>query len=235
VKHQVFVSIGTPRTPEQGQFKTALLEKLRTRDLLPRTVGRNHDDTDSSHARPFDQICDLIGQSHGIVVVAYQKHFAREYEHDVLSPENRRVFAEMKLATAWNQVEAAIGYQAGIPMLLICEQGVHRDGVFDSEGIASPVMVSISPPALEGVVFLNTLQSWVNAVKKHAETHGSLPADTPEALTLGRMVQSLGKLSLQDAVVFYGAIAGTLGLAYGAGSWVTRNWHWIESRLLPPP
>jgi len=155
VQPQVFVSIGSPRSEAQRRFKLDLLDALRAHGVSPRTVGRSPEDTDATYARPFDQICQIVGESHGAVVVAYQKHLAQRFESDYLSAENHRSLAEVKLSTAWNQAEAAIAYRTRVPLLMICEEGVYREGIFDNEGVAvraghhcaQPVMLRYDIPA----------------------------------------------------------------------------------------
>jgi hypothetical protein len=225
---QVFVSIGSPRSETQRRFKLDLLEALRAHGVSPRTVGRNPEDTDATYARPFDQICQIVAESHGAVVVAYQKHLAQRFELDCLSAENHRTLAEVKLSTAWNQAEAAIAYRTGVPLLMICEEGVYKEGIFDNEGIASPVTLRLENNALNDPIFQRTLMSWVNDVRKHAEDAQKAPPAHVE-LTLRGIVQSMGGLSLHDAALLYSVFVALLAAAYAAGA----KWDWIRAHWMP--
>jgi hypothetical protein len=215
---QVFVSIGSPRTEDQRAFKLDLLEVLRTHGLSPRTVGRGPEDTDAAYARPFDQICRMIGEAHGVVVVAYQKHLAQGFEVDCFSV-NKRTFTDMKLSTAWNQAEAAIAYESQVPLLMLCEEGVYKEAIFENEGLTSPLTLKIGKNSLGDPVFQRTLLSWVTDVRKHAEGARRLDSGHVD-LTLGKMLRGLGSLSLHDAVLLYTLAAGLLGAAFAAGRWL---------------
>jgi hypothetical protein len=213
------VSIGSPRTEDQRAFKLDLLAVLRTHALSPRTVGRNPEDTDAAYARPFDQICQIIGESHGVVVVAYQKHLAQGFEVDYLSEQNKRSFAAMKLSTAWNQAEAAIAYSLQVPLLMLCEEGVYKEGIFENEGITSPLTLKIGKNSLGDPVFQRTLLSWVTDVRKHAEGARRLDSGHVD-LILGKILRGLGILTLHDAVVLYSLAAALLAAAFAVGACV---------------
>ena len=228
VQPQVFVSIGSPRSEAQRRFKLDLLDVLRAHGVSPRTVGRSPEDTDATYARPFDQICQIVGESHGAVVVAYQKHLAQRFESDYLSAENHRSLAEVKLSTAWNQAEAAIAYRTRVPLLMICEEGVYREGIFDNEGVASPVILKVENNSLIDPIFQRTLVSWVNDVRKHAEDAQKVPPPHAE-LTLGGIMRGMGGLSLHDIAILYSVLGALLGAAYYAGT----HSDWIKAHLIP--
>ena len=68
--------------------------------------------------------------------------------------------------TVWNQLEAAMAFQAGKPLLVLADERLHREGILDPTASATPV-VWFSMDA-EGVVSLGPLAdamlSWLRTL-----------------------------------------------------------------------
>lgn len=123
---QIFVSVGHQLTTEQRYFVDEIDELLRTHGYAPVTIGR----TTEAMERPLEAIRDVIAGAQGAIVIAFARldiQVAIEYPDAPFAQS----IPERTLPTVWNQIEAAMAVQAQIPLLLLCEEGLHFEGIID--------------------------------------------------------------------------------------------------------
>lgn len=204
----IFLSVGSTFTPEQELFVTAIESRLRAEGLIPQTVGRNYFTADS----PFTGVNDLMATCHGIVVVALERL-------SITSGVEKRgsslsmALSDVKIATPWNHIEAALAYARNLPILVIVENGVRQDGLlekgFDWYVISSPLDAStFSTPEFNGV-----FAAWRQ--KLNARPPIATKIASPADMTITQLLGNLKPQQLWGCVV--GALTA-LGAAFAAGS-----------------
>jgi hypothetical protein len=118
---QVFLSRPTWVAPE---FKTGidtLVRQLQNLGLTPRTLGV----TDYPSRAPLDEVIQLMSECVGAIVLGVP-----QIRLEAGSLKGVAIRDPLELATEWNQLEAALAYSAGLPLLVVHHQTITR-GIFD--------------------------------------------------------------------------------------------------------
>ena len=126
----VFLSYPTPCAMRQRQFIAQMFAHLERCDFVPRTLGV----TDFDGNPPLDAVRQLIAQSSGLVAVAFRRTYLADatayHDTDVagLSPYHLK---DAWFTSPWTHIEVAMAYQLDLPIMVLCEAGVVRDGVLE--------------------------------------------------------------------------------------------------------
>src|SRR5262245_30321892 len=182
---QVFVSVGGTANDQQEAFVRAVEDRLRAEGLSPCTVGRN---TFSSES-PFRAVTDLLGKCSGVVVIALERVFAPTgSEKRGGANESRHV--DLKIATPWNQIEAALAYARGYPLLVLVEEGVRADGLLEKGFDWYVQTVKLDAAALNTPVFNGVLANWKTKLSKVPEAKSTAAAN-PGEMTVTQLLSAL--------------------------------------------
>lgn len=221
----IFLSIGRPLSQEQIEFKLALIAAVKARGFLPRTVGQRDEDTDVPHARPIEQIQRLIRECNGAIVVAYEKHWTDKLRTNSLAPTPGEL-SHVRLSTSWNQAEAAMSYHAGLPLLLVSEDGVFGECLLEDGVIGSVARVEIRESAVWSSVFQRRMDSWAKDVTEHmsAGKVARLRGADAEQLTIVEVFQILGSLNWKSVLTLCSGSIGLLVAAYSLGVATAHLW-----------
>lgn len=203
----VFVSVGGTATDQQESFVRAVEDRLRSEGLIPYTVGRNTFSSDS----PLKTVTDLMDKCSGTVVIALERMYIASGTDKRGGPKATPL-TEVKLPTPWNQIEAAMAYARGLPLMVIVEAGLKPEGLLE-HGYDWYVMgVKPEAAALSSVEFNGVLASWKDKmITRPAKESRSRPTAD---LTLGELVGGLKPTQLWSILV---ALAGLLAGAFAAG------------------
>jgi hypothetical protein len=215
----VFVSVGGTANDTQETFVRAVEDRLRSEGMVPHTVGRNTFSADS----PFKAVTDVMDKCAGVVVIALERlHFPAGTEKR--GGDHAKPLADVKLSTAWNQIEAAIAYRRGVPLLVLVEEGLRTDGLLEKGFDWYVQTVKLEAASLHSAVFNGVLDDWKR--KTLARPAVAAPAPTPTRPDPGQMTvgQLLGALKPAQLWAVLGALAGALAAAFALGAkfWVGR-------------
>lgn len=126
----VFLSYPTPVSASQYQMVTRLYDLLKRVGVAPRTLGvREYD-----YEQPMGGVRQIMRQSHGFLGVGFSKTVI--VEGSTVTRRGRdapvvEALADVHLTSPWVHIETAMAHQAGIPIALLIEKGVFRDGVLE--------------------------------------------------------------------------------------------------------
>lgn len=130
----------------------------------------------------------------------------------------------MQLPTVWNQIEAAMSYSRGLPLLVVVEDGLRDEGLLESRYDWYVQRVSLTTDALATTEFRGVLADWATQVKAHAEGRSSnpdkpsVPVD-PADVTVKQLLGALTVPQLWGALGAVGAVLVAVAtLAYKLGS-----------------
>ncbi len=126
----IFLSYPKPCLSKQRLFVERLKEYLKTRGFLPRTLGVNEYDMDV----PLKAIRRLMMESNGLITIAFGRTFILKgtARHGTDIPEQKESPIENKwLTSPWSQIEPAMAYQLGLPILILREKGVLEEGILE--------------------------------------------------------------------------------------------------------
>jgi hypothetical protein len=126
----IFLSFPKPHLQSQATFIEALCTYLRGRGFEPRTLGVNEYDMDA----PLTAIRRLMLESNGLITVALRRTWIQDgmsrRSADIPGVKESTI-ADQWLSSAYCQIEPAMAYQLGLPILIIREAGVVADGLLD--------------------------------------------------------------------------------------------------------
>ncbi len=212
---KVFVSAGTPADDSQRIFRDAVVNAIKLTGLIPRLM----DNRDWDYRNPLRGITRAMSECCGVVVVAYAR-----YQVDLgaeLREGGGRPLESIAFPTAWNQIEAAMAYEKGLPLLVVAEKRLRREALLDSGNDVKPYWTDLDPTIGYSDGFQGYLRSW----KEDVEIVASRPApDNPESnkFTAGQILKSLPWFELLAIIVtLFSALIGALSIGYrlGAGQW----------------
>jgi hypothetical protein len=151
----VFVSVGGTANEKQEAFVRAVEDRLRSESLVPHTVGRN---TFSSDA-PLKTVTELMDKCSGTVVIALERTYFAEGTEKRGGP-NATQLTDIALPTPWNQIEAAMSYARGLPLMVIVEAGLKSEGLLERGFDWYVQWVKPETSALNTNEFNGVLASW---------------------------------------------------------------------------
>jgi hypothetical protein len=209
----IFVSVGATATPEQEDFVRAVEDRLRSEGLTPHTVGRN---TFSSDA-PLKAVTQLLKTCTGTVVIALERSYFPAGVSKRGGP-NEAPLKEVRLPTPWNQIEAAMAYSAGHPLLVIVQVGILNEGLLEQGYDWYVQEVRLEGSALASMEFNGVLASWKSKVleqKPAAEPASDAPASkAPQDMTIGELLGGLKPAQLWSVLA---ALAALIAGAFVVG------------------
>jgi hypothetical protein len=215
----VFLSVGRTYTAAQENFVSSLERLLRTAGVNPRTVGRN----DFSSNAPLRRISDVLDECHGTVVLAFERALAKTYLDRPGSTEEVTV-GDVRLPTVWNQIEAAMSYAKGKPLLVVVERGMRDEGLLEARYDWYVQWIDLTDAALRTDEFRAVLDDWIRKVKAHENDPTAVARSEHDAsaLTIKEILGALtvGQLwgiaaAVASVFVVVATVAYKLGTAAG--------------------
>jgi hypothetical protein len=202
----VFLSVGGTATDEQEKFICAVEDRLRSEGLAPHTVGRN---TFSSDA-PLKTVTDLMDKCSGTVVIALERMYFSSGLEKRGGPKESAL-EEIRLPTPWNQIEAAMAYSRGLPLMVIVEEGLKSEGLLEHGYDWYVQWVKPEASALNTNEFNGVLASWKRKMQQTRKPpHG---VKVTSDLTIAELVGGLKPSQLYSVLATLAAlIAGAFAL-----------------------
>lgn len=118
----VFLSHLSQLNVVQQQFVDGIIRKIRKALLFPRTLPISEQYPEA----PLTNIRRMILSSYGMVSLDVRQRKINIIENNLNNPVNRNVWEGSYFA----QIEPAMAYQYGLPLLLIREIGVEQNGIW---------------------------------------------------------------------------------------------------------
>ncbi|MDM0054440.1 hypothetical protein [Variovorax fucosicus] len=203
----VFVSVGGTANDQQEAFVRAVEDRLRSEGLIPHTVGRNAFSADA----PLKAVTELLDKCAGTVVIALERsYFATGL--DKRGGPKQAELADIRLPTPWNQIEAAMAYSRGHPLLVVVEAGIRSEGLLERGNDWYVQWVKPEAGALATTEFNGVLASWKQKMLQPSKKVAT--AKAPTEMTVGELVAGLKPTQLWSVL---GAVAVLVGGAFALG------------------
>lgn len=130
MKIPVFLSYPNPHMKMQAVFIEKLKAHLKTNGFEPRTLGVSDYDMES----PLMGIRRIMNESDGVLVVALHRSYIKEGISkpgaDISGQEESKLNGKW-LTSSFCQIEPAMAFQMGLPVLVLREKGVIEDGIME--------------------------------------------------------------------------------------------------------
>lgn len=208
----VFLSVGGTANADQERFVSALEERLRAEGLVPNTVGRNKFSADA----PLKTVERLMDTCVGTIVVALERSYFPKGK-EKRGGDQERELAETRLATPWNQIEAAMSYSRGLPLFVLVQKGLKSEGLLEPgyDWYVQTVPLDIS--ALSSNEFNGVLASWKDKLQENPEQKKATtsPAISVDDLTMGQILGALKPVQYWSVLA---AAFGVVGSAFALGA-----------------
>jgi hypothetical protein len=197
-----FLSVGATATSQQESFVRAVEDRLRSEGIITNTVGRNVFTADS----PLKAVTELMDQCSGTVVVALERMYFGNGVEKRGSPD-QTALQETKLPTPWNQIEAAMAYSRGHPLLMIVEKGLKDEGLLSRGYDWYVQQVQVDSASLNTLEFNGVLASWKQKMlQKQPKAAKPSSLANPSELTIAELVGGLKATQLWGVLVALAAI-----------------------------
>ena len=212
--YAVFVSCGTPHTPDSEEFLSAIEAQLKSHGCIPQTVGRSS----FSVRQPAEASRDLIGKCDGAIVIAFERTRILQALDKPGSPEQKEIRDESH-PTVWNQMEAAMAYAQRVPILTFVQRGLKRQGMLSDRLEWMAIETDLSLSLLKTEAFQQVFREWLSLVRERRTSSRQLDVD-PAELRVGLLISQLKAKQLWGLVgTVFAVLAGVATLAFKAGQW----------------
>ena len=190
----VYLSAGKPANAEQEAFLQAVERFLRQHDLNPRTPGRTH----LANKQPLRAVEQCMRTCKGIVVVAYERLYAPVAIERRGGPEQKGL-EEAIVPTVWNQVEGAMAYTLGLPVLILAQKGLRSEALLESKYDWNVQWVDVDAGSLLTQDFVSVFDDWRKEIDVAEQPKTLPPAAIPAApapvdpgnRTIGQLLKDL--------------------------------------------
>lgn len=160
-KADIFLSVGRAATQEQEAFIQAVERLLEEHNMRPRTVGRS----DYAAGKPVERIMRVMRGCSGAIIIAFER-LAFEHGIELKNGRNEKILENVCLPTVWNQIEAAMSYTMGLPLLAIAESHLRPEGFLEDGYDWFLKWVSLTPESLNAPEFLSAFRKWKEKVMR---------------------------------------------------------------------
>ena len=188
----IFLSIGRPYNEKYKKFADALIEYGRNREFNLQSVGYNV----GLHNSPLVKITEVLQGSKGAIVVAFSRIHVQKGSEKGVELEDAHI------TTPWNQIEAAMAYVQHIPILVIAEKGLKKEGLIEIGNGWYVHEMEMVPESLKEESFELSFNEWAQTVKSNKKP--------PKKMTIH-------DFSTEKIIGFILAFMGLLIAAFSAG------------------
>jgi hypothetical protein len=185
--NKVFLSLGSTANAEQQQFVDGIKELLTISGLSPRIMNEN----EWSHEQPLKAIKKIIKECKGMVIIAFTRvEIEKGYE---IKRSGILDIAQLKLPTTWNHIEGAIAYSFGMPLLVIAEDGLKKEGLIDMGYDWTVCWTDVKADSVKTDKIKGFIKSWKNEVDQFSktDTESRIDSSDPENIKLGSLIKSM--------------------------------------------
>jgi hypothetical protein len=161
-RRRVFLSVGRQGDERQRTF----VAQVR---LLVERSGFDLVTIPSTFENPLNVVIDEINKCDAAIIVCFERIYAANAQQ-FRSSEKPEKIDKLRSTTIWNHVEAAISKCAGIPTLIIAENGCRQDGMLDPVVQFRICWVDLDTDRLQDADFLHVYNGWVASVLARTET-----------------------------------------------------------------
>lgn len=158
----VFISSGALYSDQQRIFMKSFEDFMLLNDCKPRRIGQvEPGDKPISVVRRTLRSCD------GAIIIAFTR---LEIRNCIEFPNSSRekTIDVIRVPTIWNQLEGGIAYGLDIPLLILVERGLDRQGILSDGGEWLPLEIDLSASALKDQSFRDVFGKWKESVKERA-------------------------------------------------------------------
>jgi hypothetical protein len=178
MKVPVFVSRPTPHLKAQQEFIDLFTHELEVRGFSPLTLGPG---SSYDYEAPLVGIRRILRHCCGLVSVAFRRTYATaatRYSGANVSGQSEQKMGDIWLTSPYCQIEPAMAFQLGLPILILREEGVLAEGVLEKgvTGLYLPEFnLAAASSYITGDECRNLLDQWGGYVRTVYRRRGDPP------------------------------------------------------------
>ncbi len=199
---RIFISVPDDRhlDARRQRIKRAILRMIASQGLAVVGFEPEQFGTGASKALSawtVDRAQALLRQCDGLLVLALARRHV-QLPGAAPGPDGRPDL--LPLPTTYNHLEGAIGLALGLPLLVVMEQGMLRDGIFDSGIQPAEIPASATAAWASSRAFRSHLPEWLGRIQARRDVFlGYCSKGSPVALALRRDLEQAGHTVLDWA------------------------------------
>ena len=173
----IFLSYPRPFKKRQEEFIERIIHYFEERALQPRTLGVTDYDMDA----PLTAIRRLMLESNGLVTIAFRRSLIKQGTGKPISDigEEEYDLSNKWLTSPYCQIEPAMAFQLGLPVLILREKGVITEGIFE-KGVLGVYMPEFDlncnlDDYFKSKEWIQIIQKWEGYVRKVVDNKGKSP------------------------------------------------------------
>lgn len=176
-KIPIFLSYPKPFKDNQRGFIKQVYDYLDSRGFAGRTLGV----TDYDMQEPLTAIRRLMLECNGLITIALRRVYIEKGEGKPLSDVDEKSYSlnDKWLTSPYCQIEPAMAFQIGLPILIFRELGVIDEGILE-RGVTGTYLPEIDinkslDTYLKGEEWKQLIGSWEGHVRSVIENKGKPP------------------------------------------------------------
>ena len=177
MRTSVFLSYPQPYLKRQKDFVCLIIDYLRDRGFEPRTLGV----TDYDINEPLAAIRRLMLESNGLITIAFRRNLIKcgISKPDSYIGQSSYEFTKTWLTSPYCQIEPAMAFQLGLPILILREKGVIAEGILE-KGVTGTYLPEFNlensvPGYLNSEEWRQLIGKWEGYVRNVSENKGRPP------------------------------------------------------------
>ncbi len=163
----VFISSGAVYTDQQRLFMKSFDDFMLLNNCIPRRIG---------HVEPGDKPIFVVRKTlkncDGAVIIAFTRLKIGQCTEFPNSSREKTIDV-IRVPTIWNQLEGGIAYGLDIPLLILVEIGLDRQGILGDGSEWLPLEIELAAAALEDQSFRDVFRKWKESVNERAAARRS--------------------------------------------------------------
>jgi hypothetical protein len=178
-----------------------------------------------SAEQPLRAIRRVVEKCDGVVVIAFRR-YGFPYGVEQQKDGSERELKNVQMPTVWNQIEAAMGYTRGLPLLVIAENGLHEEGLLEGRYDWKVYWTDFSFADIQSERFIKYVESWKRLVIDHsaAQPQADLGESDPARMSIASL---FGRLNVAQLWAVVSALIACIGaIAYAAFKAGGGKWPW---------
>src|SRR6476661_227933 len=124
----VFISHPSPYNKYQEKFLSLIELQLKSYLLNPINLGKKN----YNYRSPLKPIKDIMDTCVGAIIIGLERHHSFiGYEREYSITQNEQI--HKYTSSPWIHIEAGMAYQAGLPILILKEDKLYKEGILDPQ------------------------------------------------------------------------------------------------------
>ena len=183
---KIFLSVGATYNDQQKEFVNTFEQFLVEHECKRLTVGRGNYDA----RQPILVARDLMHSADAVIVLAFTRYVVTEATEKPESDEQQSINSR-RYPTIWNQLEAAMAFSLGLPLLIIIEEGLHQEAMLKDRLEFRVIFTNLDPALFSTEEFLGTFKNWKQTVVERHSAPSLNKRRELDKYTVGQLAQDL--------------------------------------------